>query len=159
MIYSRYIVYQETLTQYFAKKNRREEKSLKIGKKSPYIANLSAFGDKPPIWWKKRPRRKKIIEISAINHRFFGEIFVLLSSVIWRPKSRLCWSDILDATRHVCLQRSSIQRPRLNLGVIQRLGWDSNGQISPRFWSNGQNCFSMVKSSSNDYFGPNFSYK
>ena len=37
--------------------------------------------------------------------------------------------------------------------------WWSNGQISPRFRSNGQFCFPTVKWDSNSYFGPTFFYK
>ena len=62
-IYRRYIVYRETLTRYFVEKNRRGEKSLKIDKKSSIYRHQAInrrFNEK------KRPKRKKIIEISAI---------------------------------------------------------------------------------------------
>ena len=64
--------------------------------------------------------RRYFDDFSTINRQFFSKICVPLSNVIWRPKSRPCWFDGPNPSRHICLQQPFIQHPKLNLGLIQR---------------------------------------
>ena len=120
-IYRRYIMYREASTRYFVEKNRRGDIFRKYRR---YIGLGRYIGD----FLKKSPLVTKyrwyIGDISEINRRFFGDISPPSCNVIWRPRSRPCWSDGLD--------------------VIPMVIWRSNGQITPNFLSNGQNWFSMV---------------
>ena len=82
-----------------------------------YIGSGRYIGD----FFKKSPlvakNRRYIGDISEIYRWFFGDISPPLCNVIWRPRSRPCWSDGLD--------------------VIPMVIWRSNGPIAPSFLSNG----------------------
>ena len=120
-IYRRYIVYWEEATRYFMEKNRRGDISVNIVKISAiyrrYIGSGRYIGD----FFKKSPlvakNRWYIGDISEIYRWFFGDISPPSCNVIWRPRSRPCWSDGLD--------------------VIPMVIWRSNGPIAPSFLSNG----------------------
>ena len=75
------------------------EKSLKIDKKnSQYIADISSSGTKSLIYGKKRPKRKKIANIStdqcATGHSQKCHFFVLLKGwfgvQLIRPPGQAC---------------------------------------------------------------------
>ena len=124
----RYIVYREGSTRYFVKKNRRRDISINIAK----ISAIYRFGEIYRRYFKKIASggkisviyRRYIGDILEIYRWFFGDISPPSCNVIWRPRSRPCWSNGLD--------------------VIPMVIWRSNGQIAPNFLSNGQNWFSTV---------------
>ena len=84
-----------------------------------YIVDISCIGGRwHNISW-RFIEWEKYRRISAKNRQIWWKIinFLLLPST---------WSN---GPNHVRLQRSCIWRPKLNLGLIQRLGCFSNGKI------------------------------
>ena len=109
-IYRRYIVYREESTRYFMEKNRRGDISVNIAK----ISAIYRFGEIYRRFFQKiSSGGKKLV----IYRWFFCDISPPSCNVIWRPRSRPCWSDGLD--------------------VIPMVIWRSNGPIAPSFLSNG----------------------
>ena len=67
-----------------------------FAKNGQKIDDISAISDKSAILRKNRLGRQLIADLSMIYHRFFRHFLLKispLSSVIWRPRSRPCWSD------------------------------------------------------------------
>ena len=76
----------------------REEKSegRYFRKYRQNISDISVRRDISETFWKNRLWWQNIGDISEIYRWFFGDISPPSCNVIWRPRSRLCWSDGLD---------------------------------------------------------------